>query len=142
MRKFHAYLFISGIIVLFLISGTMGFAAEKSYVEVKLRSGATIKFSYDSFTFDWIMPKRIIHQLSCEETEIKDEEIDEIHIGSEFSNNCQDKEDWNVIIYDKEKHTQMGFLSVSKYEVKGIDLETGQERVLHFKDIKKIKYRK
>jgi hypothetical protein len=114
--------------------------ASTSYVKVVLRNGETKKFEYSSFTFNWILPIRLTNQESCDTVEITKDQLDEVFIMEDLYNECEGKDDWEVMVYLKDKNEILGFFIVSQHEVKGRLYETGEEISIPFKDIKKVKF--
>lgn len=110
------------------------------FVLVTLKKGGTQKFEYESFTFNWILPITIKSQETCEEFEIRKDDIDEIYIINEFYNNCDDKDDWEVDVYLVDKRQILGFLNITEYAVKGRLYLSGEEKSIPFKDIKKVSF--
>jgi hypothetical protein len=137
---------VVGILVMvsYIYGGIAVSAAEKSQavVNVTLQSGETLKFEYDSFEFDWIFPPRIKEPISCQEYELEWGKIREIYFSGEFDNICENKKDWQVIVALTDEKVFRGFLHVSKFAVKGIRVETGEEKSISFKDLKQIKFRR
>ena len=139
---------VTGVLILVMVSYICGGIAwastEKSQavVSVTLQSGETLKFAYDSFEFDWIFPPRIKEPISCQEYELEWGKIKEIYFSGEFDNICEDKKDWQVIVALSDEKVFRGFLHVSKFAVKGILVETGEEKSISFKDLKQIKFRR
>ena len=121
-------------------AGTAG--EPQSSVRVTLQSGEVVNFEYASFDFDWIPPSRIKEPMSCQEYEINKENIDEVYVSGEFDNICENKKDWQVIVKLTDETVYRGFLHVANFAVKGIVAETGEEKSIPFKDLKRIKFRR
>jgi hypothetical protein len=111
-----------------------------SFALVTLKNGGKQKFEYESFTLNWTLPITIKSQETCEEFEIRKDDIDEIYIINEFYNNCDDKDDWEVDVYLVDKRQILGFLNITEYAVRGRLYLSGEEKSIPFKDIKKVSF--
>ncbi|NIM17525.1 MAG: hypothetical protein GTO45_36390 [Candidatus Aminicenantes bacterium] len=118
--------------------------ANVQYVEITLKNGTVEKFDYTAFTLSWIYPITLIRPLTCDEVEINKHEIEEIYVVGEFSNNCvnQGKDDWEFTVYLTDERQLLGFFRVSEFTAKGVLYDSGEEKSIHFKDIKKIVFRR
>lgn len=110
------------------------------YVLVTLKKGGTQKFEYESFTLNWTLPITIKSQETCEEFEIRKDDIDEIYVINEFYNNCDNKDDWEVDVYLVDKRQILGFLNMTEYAARGRLYLSGEEKSIPFKDIKNISF--
>jgi hypothetical protein len=118
--------------------------ANVQYVEITLKNGTVEKFDYTTFTLSWIYPITLIRPMTCDEVEINKHEVEEIYVVGEFSNNCvnQGKDDWEFTVYLTGERQLLGFFQVSEFTAKGLLYDTGEEKSIHFKDIKKIAFRR
>ena len=118
--------------------------ANVQYVEITLKNESVEKFDYTTFTLSWTYPITLIRPLTCDEVEINKHEIEEIYVVGEFSNNCLDqgKDDWEFTVYLTDERQLLGFFQVSEFTAKGLLYDTGEEKSIPFKDIKKITFRR
>jgi hypothetical protein len=133
------------LIVCFLVIANFSYfnlQASTPFVKVVLKNGETKKLEYSSFTFNWILPIRLTNQESCDKIEITKDQLDEVFIVDELYNECDGKDDWEVMVYLKDKSEVLGFFIVSQPVVKGKLYKTGEETSIPFKDIKKVKFKK
>jgi len=134
---------ISLVVFCVLFSGlTLRAGDAKPYVKVLLKNGSIEKFDYESFTFNWIYPITIKDQEMCESHEITKDDIDEVYIINEFYNNCDNKDDWEVDVYLVNKRQILGFFNVNDFSVRGKLLETGEEKRIPLKDVKKVSFKR
>jgi hypothetical protein len=145
VKKNH-FVSLTVIAVLFAIISTFSFTITADsgtpYVLVILKNKERVKLEYESFTFNWELPIIVKSQETCDNTEITKDQLDEIYVISEFYNNCDDKDDWEVDVYLKDGRQILGYLKVTEYNVKGNHYATGEEKTIPFKDIKKVVFRK
>jgi len=146
--------------------GNLLWGAEQ-YVEVFLKDGSSIKFEYKSFMAgNFKFPERlnrpardgetrylgekrfmITLQQNCRMDSISLDNLVEIEVLGQELNKCTGEKDWllKVYLFDLEKYK--GFLAktthnmgrvLSEQDIRGIPFDTGTERSMMFKDIKKI----
>jgi hypothetical protein len=138
-------------VVVIILSANVSYSNSQSnteanvqYVEIILKNGTVEKFDYTTFTLSWLYPVTLIRPLTCDEIEINKHEIEEIYVVGEFSNNCveQGKDDWEFTVYLTDERQLLGFFRVSEFTAKGVLSDTGEEKSIPFKDIKKIAFRR
>ncbi len=123
-----------------IFSARLDAEAGTPYVMLQLRDGNLVKFDYPSFAFNWIYPITLKSQITCETFEITKEDIDEVYVKSEFYNNCDEKDDWEVNVYLTNGEEVLGFFKLSDYTVTGKLFASGEEKTIQFKDIKKVSF--
>jgi hypothetical protein len=114
---------------------------EEKYVTVVLRDDTILKFDYDSFTMNWVVPQ-IKDELTCELFDFNPLEVDEIQmltIGEDF---CDKRDNWlfDLSFKDLGKPSIQGFIEVTEENVKGRLSGTGEVKVIPFMEIKKLIY--
>jgi hypothetical protein len=114
-------------------------ANEGQYVLVTLKDKSTLKFEYDSFEFNWIVPS-VKNEITCKSTDFHISEVEEIYVLNQTWNPCAKKDDWLFDVSLKDKKPVQGFFELSGESVLGKLFDSGEQREIPYSNISKVSF--
>jgi hypothetical protein len=136
---------IKTVIVVFLLltinvsfNHTQLLMGADSQVVVTLKDERTHTFEYGSFNLNW-SALQVKDEFTCTVTEFEPAMIKDIYVLGMSRNSC-DKKDDQLFDIHLGKRAYQGFCPLSDDKITGKLVDTGEEKSIPYKDIKKISF--